>query len=181
MKIEKTRFLLHDPYYWKAIFQSKPSLLPPIQVLLINKPIRLEYINTSSKFTHALEQMLERAIVSKFEEWRKGNVTRWNRLCSRSLKTLLSRFEQDIIAGISIGTSIQESAEISSIARVYKMTGHPINIPYTDVGALLSVIFNSDVHSNISTGVEFALAIHCEGYPGKFVSVWIFLASLVRA
>jgi coiled-coil and C2 domain-containing protein 2A len=88
--------------------------------------------------------------------------------------------EVDVVGGISIGSSIQESNEMASIARVYQMTGHPINVPYTDVGALLSVIYNSDVHSNISTGVEFALAVHCHGYPGKFVSVWIFLAALVR-
>jgi coiled-coil and C2 domain-containing protein 2A len=124
--------------------------------------------------------MLEKAIVTKFEEWRKGNVTRWNRLCSRSLKTLLTRFEQDVVAKSPISDSILSSSEMSSIARVYKLTGHPINVPYTDSGALLGVIFNSDIHSNVSTGVEFALGIHCHGYPGRIVSVWVFLASLVR-
>jgi coiled-coil and C2 domain-containing protein 2A len=145
------------------------------------KPIRIEYTNTTSKSIKDLEANLERTIVTKFESWRNGKVTRWNRLCSRSLKTVLGRFEQDVISNCSIGSSIEESTEIASIARVYKMTGHPLNMPFTDTDTILNAIYYSDLHSNVTNGVEFALAIHCHGYPGKFISVWIFLASLVRS
>ena len=86
-----------------------------------------------------------------------------------------------MISDISLASSIRDSSEMASIARVYKMNGHPINVTYTDVASLLSVIHNTDMHSAITSGVEFALAIHCHGYPGKFVSVWVFLASLVRS
>lgn len=130
--------------------------------------------------------MLEKTIIQKVEEWRKGNITRWNRfaelirLCSRTLKTLISKFESDVVSGISLSTSVNESPEIASISRVYKINGNPLNVPYTDCAALLAAIHNTDLHSNLSA-VEFALAVHCNGYPGKFVSVWIFFVSLVRS
>ena len=103
-----------------------------------------------------------------------------SRLCSRSFKKIISRFEEDIIAGVDLKDNIQQSGELNSVTRVYKLCGHPINLPFTDINALCNAIYHRDIHSNITNGVEFALAIHCNAYAGKFISVHVFLASLVR-
>ncbi|KAJ3328784.1 Protein cc2d2b, partial [Kappamyces sp. JEL0680] len=169
-------FHLDDPLAWKpfnyknALFETLPSIQPAI----------LEYKPLNEKWLQELEQAVEKCIVASFEGWRKGNVTRWNRLCSRSFKTLLSKFEEEIVAGIDLSASIQQSKELDSICKVYKLTGHPISMPYTDGAALCNALFHRDIHSNVTSGVEFALGVHCYGYPGQFVNVHVFVASLVR-
>lgn len=90
------------------------------------------------------------------------------------------RFENDVIHGIPISERLGSSPELVSIHSVYKMTGLPINLPYTDIAAACAAVYNTAVHTNQSVGAEFALAVHCHGYPGKVTSVWIFIASLVR-
>lgn len=86
-----------------------------------------------------------------------------------------------MIAGVDLTASITQSTELEAIAKVYELSGHPINMPYTDVAAICNALFQKDVHSNVGNGVEFSLAVHCVGYPGKFVSVHVFLASLIRS
>lgn len=103
------------------------------------------------------------------------------RLCSRSFKTLIARFEDDPIAGVDLVSSIQDSSELNSISRVYKLSGHPISVPYTDGMAICNAIQSRGIHENVQNGVEFAIAVHCIGYPGRFVNVHVFLASLVRS
>ncbi len=51
--------------------------------LLSVQPAILEYKQPSVKWIADLEQAIERLIVTKFEDWRKGNVTRWNRYVFR--------------------------------------------------------------------------------------------------
>lgn len=140
----------------------------------------LSYEEVSKKWCSDLEWKLEKAIVSKFEEWRKGNVTRWNRLCSRSLKALISRFEENILGEVPLSKIILDSSELSSIGKVYKLNGHPINLPYTDIPSACDAIFNTEIHTNVSQGVEFALAVHVDGYTSHIASVWIFLTSLLK-
>ncbi len=36
------------------------------------------------------------------------------------------------------------------------------------------------VHLNREPGVEFALAVHVEPYPNTVMSVWVYVASMVR-
>ncbi|KAJ3274699.1 Coiled-coil and C2 domain-containing protein 2A [Terramyces sp. JEL0728] len=173
---DKIKYNLSDTSCWKPFFGhgvQKPSY-GSIQ------PALLAYEEVSKKWCANLEWKLERAIVSRFEEWRKGNITRWNRLCSRSLKALISRFEENIIAEISLSKTILDSSELNSIGKVYKLNGHPINLPYTDIATVCDAIFNTEMHTNVSAGVEFALAVHVDGYSSHIASVWIFLTSLLK-
>jgi hypothetical protein len=60
------------------------------------------------------------------------------------------------------------------------MIGFPLNAPFTDIHAILNIVRNTDVHSNSEKGIEFAVAVHCISFPGRFVSVWIYVASLKK-
>lgn len=175
-RLDKTVLDVDDPTCWRPF---NPTQFSP--GLASIQPALLEYRQPSVKWIADLEQAIERLVVTKFEEWRKGSVTRWNRLCSRSFKTLITRFEDDIIAGIDLAASIQDSNELNSISRVYKLSGHPLCMPYTDGMAICNAIQSRGIHENVQNGVEFALAVHCVGYPGRFVYVHVFLASLVRS
>ncbi|KAJ3318484.1 Coiled-coil and C2 domain-containing protein 2A [Boothiomyces sp. JEL0866] len=173
---DKLKYNFADTSCWKPFFSNgaqKPSLTS------IQPPL-ITYEEVSKKWCSDLEWKLEKAIVGKFEEWRKGNVTRWNRLCSRSLKALISRFEENILGEISLTKIILDSSELSSIGKVYKLNGHPINLPYTDIPSACDAVFNTEIHTNVSQGVEFALAVHVDGYTSHIASVWIFLTSLLK-
>jgi hypothetical protein len=103
-----------------------------------------------------------------------------SRLCSRSFKVILQRLESDLINGIPISSILQDSRELASLKTVYTMTGFPLNTTFTDIKAILSLVNNTDVHSNSDKGIEFAVAVSCTGYPGRFISVWIYVASLTK-
>lgn len=124
--------------------------------------------------------MIERHVITAFEEWRQGQVTRWNRVCSRSCKSIISRFEQDYISGVSLSKTLLLSPELGSIQNVYEISGFPLNFCFTDLEAISSAVHNTSIHTHVANGIEFALAVHCVGYPQQLVSVWIYVASLTR-
>ena len=102
------------------------------------------------------------------------------RLCSRSFKTVLPLLENDLMAGIPISSTLQESRELSTLKSVYNIIGFPLNTTYTDIDASLALVHNTGIHSNADRGIEFAVSVHCIGYPGRFISVWIYLCSLKK-
>ena len=124
--------------------------------------------------------MIERNLVSYFEECRQGAVTRWNRLCSRSCKTLLSRFEKDVLCDVDLAQTLGLSSELTAIHNVYTISGFPLHFCWTDVEAICAKVHNTCIHTQSGAGIEFALAVHCVGYANNITSVWVYVASLTR-
>ncbi|EDL94187.1 rCG57684 [Rattus norvegicus] len=60
------------------------------------------------------------------------------------------------------------------------VTGFPIQMPYTDVQAVIDAVYQTGVHSSEFPQTEFALAVYIHPYPNNILSVWIYLASLAR-
>ncbi len=60
------------------------------------------------------------------------------------------------------------------------MSGFPINMAYTELEPLVEAVFATGVHRNETNDVEFALAVHIHPYPSSVLSVWVYVASLVR-
>ncbi|KAI8896326.1 hypothetical protein BC833DRAFT_104494 [Globomyces pollinis-pini] len=174
--LQKVSFKLEDSNLWKAFHGPHFPAMSHVSI----QPPTLTYEEVSPSWLTELELHIERNVIAKFETFRIGNVTKWNRLCSKTLKTILSTLESDLVCGISLTDKLLKSKDMVSISRVYKVNGHPLNMPYTDVAAICKAVHNTEIHSNISNGVEFGLGISCHAYPGKFVSVWIFLVSLIR-
>ena len=172
-KFQDIQFQLNNSQLWAALFDSATDM-PSIQ-----SPT-LSYRKIKANWIAELEISIERFIVDKFESWRRGIPTRWNRMASKTLKQLLTKFEAQTVAGISIDQIVTQSVELAQLKKLYKIQGLPLNIAYTDVPACSEKVFNTDVHLNVNNGVEFSLAVHCHGYAGSFTSVWIFICSLVR-
>jgi coiled-coil and C2 domain-containing protein 2A len=124
--------------------------------------------------------LIERCLVTKIEEWRDHRITRWNRLSSRAFKVLIQKFEADVLDGIDISAHTAYRKEISQLRAVYQVNGFPLNLVYTDIDAIIEAVYNTDVHSCADPLVEFSIAVSCTGYPGKFVSVWVYIANLTR-
>ena len=60
------------------------------------------------------------------------------------------------------------------------MSGFPINMPFTDVDAIVETVNATGVHSNESSDMEFALAVYVHPYPNSVLSVWVYVASLIK-
>lgn len=46
--------------------------------------------------------------------------------------------------------------------------------------SIIDSVYATGVHEFASSDVEFALAVHVQPYPNNVLSVWIYVASLVR-
>ena len=62
----------------------------------------------------------------------------------------------------------------------HKVCGFPLHFSFGDIEQLTEAITATGVHLNHDPGVEFALAVHVEPYPCAVMSVWVYVASLVK-
>ena len=60
------------------------------------------------------------------------------------------------------------------------MTGFPINLSYTEIDPLVEAVYSTGVHNIDTADVEFAIAVYIHPYPCSVMSVWIYVASLVK-
>ncbi len=61
-----------------------------------------------------------------------------------------------------------------------QVCGFPLHSAFTDVETLVEALASTGVHLNREPGVEFALAVYVEAYPNTVMSVWVYVASMVR-
>lgn len=62
----------------------------------------------------------------------------------------------------------------------FQVSGFPLNMPFTDITAVTEEVFSTGVHAHESSDVEFALAVYMHPYPNNVLSVWVYVASLIR-
>ncbi|TNN24325.1 Coiled-coil and C2 domain-containing protein 2A [Liparis tanakae] len=93
-------------------------------------------------------------------EWRPRHPTRWNRYCTTTLKQFLPKLEQ------SGGRDI---------------SGFPLHLPFSEIRPIVEAVHSTGVHNAHASNVEFALAVYVHPYPNNVLSVWVYLASLVRS
>ncbi|NXA27741.1 C2D2B protein, partial [Ibidorhyncha struthersii] len=61
-----------------------------------------------------------------------------------------------------------------------QVSGFPIHTPFSEVRRLIEALHSTGVHTIDVSNVEFALAVYIHAYPQNVLSVWIYVASLVR-
>lgn len=62
----------------------------------------------------------------------------------------------------------------------FQVSGFPIHMPFSEVRPLIEAVHSTGVHTIDVSNVEFALAVYIHPYPQSVLSVWIYVASLVR-
>merc|ERR1740123_2357764 len=70
--------------------------------------------------------------------------------------------------------------ELQRIITSHKVCGFPLHFAYSDLETILEGVRGTGVHLNTDPGVEFALSVLVEPYPGSVMSVWVYVASVVR-
>ncbi|XP_069467483.1 protein CC2D2B [Ambystoma mexicanum] len=133
------------------------------------------YVPTNKSMVEDLEKRVERTIKNKLMEWRSKHPTRWNRQCIAIFRKILPKLE------FSNGSSAcVEEIEFKCLQKDYKIAGFPIRLPYTDISSITQAVYNTGVHATEIPNTEFAVSVYIYPYPNNILSVWVYIASLVR-
>ncbi|XP_038171998.1 protein CC2D2B [Arvicola amphibius] len=157
--------------FWKQLL---PKDFPGTKAQSV-QPEEIIYSDTNKSMVEDLKSRLERALKCKMMEWRPKHPTRWNRQCTSVLRQILPKLEF-----YSGSFASFEDSELERLLQFYWVTGFPIQMPYTDVQSVIDAVYQTGIHSSEFPQTEFALAVYIHPYPNNILSVWVYLASLVR-
>ncbi|KFO95909.1 Coiled-coil and C2 domain-containing protein 2A, partial [Calypte anna] len=165
-------FDINKPKFWKSFFSR--SL--PYPGLYSVQPEELVYQHSDKAAAVELQGRIEKILKEKIMEWRPRHLTRWNRYCTSTLRNFLPLLEQNQ------GKDVEDDhqAELQKQLGDYRVSGFPIHRPFSEVGPLIEAVHSTGVHAISASNVEFALAVYIHPYPQNVLSVWIYVASLVR-
>uniref|UniRef100_H0XWW8 Coiled-coil and C2 domain containing 2B n=1 Tax=Otolemur garnettii TaxID=30611 RepID=H0XWW8_OTOGA len=158
--------------FWKQLL---PKNFPETKVQSI-QPEEINYTETNKAMVEDLKNRIERTLKCKMMEWRSQHPTRWNRQCTSILRQILPKLE----LGMERFASSEEESEFEKLLQLYWVVGFPIQMPYTDLQSVIDAVYQTGIHSSEFPQTEFALAVYIHSYPNNILSVWVYLASLVR-
>ena len=78
---------------------------------------------------------------------------------------------------------VMSSSKLSSKENAFnncQVCGFPLHFGYSDLESIIEAVKATGVHLDRDPGVEFSLAVMVEPYPGSVMSVWVYVASIVR-
>uniref|UniRef100_A0A3Q1BCK6 C2 domain-containing protein n=1 Tax=Amphiprion ocellaris TaxID=80972 RepID=A0A3Q1BCK6_AMPOC len=151
---------------WKPFF-SRSFSHPGLSSV---QPEELVYRRTDKAAAAELQDRIEKILKEKVMEWRPRHPTRWNRYCTTTLKQFLPKLE------MSRGQDVTEGHRHD----LKRISGFPLHLPFCEIRPIIEAVYSTGVHSVQVSNVEFALAVYVHPYPNNVLSVWVYLASLVR-
>ncbi|XP_051232359.1 coiled-coil and C2 domain-containing protein 2A isoform X2 [Dicentrarchus labrax] len=157
---------------WKPFF-SRTFSHPGLSSV---QPDELVYRRTDKAAAAELQDRIEKILKEKIMEWRPRHPTRWNRYCTTTLKQFLPKLE------LSGGRDMAEGHrhELQSLLGDNRISGFPLHMPFSEIRPIIEAVYSTGVHHVQASNVEFALAVYVHPYPNNVLSVWVYLASLVR-
>ncbi|XP_070118770.1 coiled-coil and C2 domain-containing protein 2A isoform X14 [Equus caballus] len=168
----RINFDITKPKLWKSFFSR--SL--PYPGLSSVQPEELIYQRTDKAAAAELQDRIEKILKEKIMDWRPRHLTRWNRYCTSTLRHFLPLLER------SQGEDVEDDhrAELLKQLGDYRFSGFPLHMPYSELKPLIEAVYSTGVHNIDVPNVEFALAVYIHPYPKNVLSVWIYVASLIR-
>ncbi|XP_053178319.1 coiled-coil and C2 domain-containing protein 2A [Scomber japonicus] len=157
---------------WKPFF-SRSFSHPGLSSV---QPEELVYRRSDKAAATELQSRIEKILKEKIMEWRPRHPTRWNRYCTSTLKQFLPKLE------LSGGRDVAEGHrhELQSLLGDNRISGFPLHLPFSEIRPIIEAVYSTGVHNVQASNVEFALAVYVHPYPNNVLSVWVYLASLVR-
>uniref|UniRef100_A0A672YAS7 Coiled-coil and C2 domain containing 2A n=1 Tax=Sphaeramia orbicularis TaxID=375764 RepID=A0A672YAS7_9TELE len=157
---------------WKPFF-SRSFSNPGLSSV---QPEQLVYRRIDKGAAAELQDRIEKILKEKIMEWRPRHPTRWNRYCTSTLKQFLPKLE------MSGGQDLAEGHrhELQSLLGDHRISGFPLHLPFSEIRPIIEAVYSTGVHNVQASNVEFALAVYVHPYPSNVLSVWVYLASLIR-
>ncbi|XP_022422688.1 coiled-coil and C2 domain-containing protein 2A isoform X1 [Delphinapterus leucas] len=168
----RMNFDVTKPKLWKSFFSRRL----PYPGLSSVQPEELIYQRTDKVAAAELQDRIEKILKEKIMDWRPRHLTRWNRYCTSTLRHFLPLLERNH------GEDVEDDhrAELLKQLGDYRFSGFPLHMPYSEVKPLIEAVYSTGVHNTDAPNVEFALAVYIHPYPKNVLSVWIYVASLIR-
>ncbi|XP_060004469.1 coiled-coil and C2 domain-containing protein 2A isoform X1 [Lagenorhynchus albirostris] len=168
----RMNFDVTKPKLWKSFFSRRL----PYPGLSSVQPEELIYQRTDNVAAAELQDRIEKILKEKIMDWRPRHLTRWNRYCTSTLRHFLPLLERNH------GEDVEDDhrAELLKQLGDYRFSGFPLHMPYSEVKPLIEAVYSTGVHNTDAPNVEFALAVYIHPYPKNVLSVWIYVASLIR-
>lgn len=157
---------------WKPFFS--PSF--PNTGLLGKQLERLVYQPPDKEAAVELQKRIEKTVRDKFMEWRPRQPTHWNRHCIGVLRELLPKLERSERECMAE----RHGHKLQELLGDTRISGFPLHQPFSDMEHVIKAVQSTGVHNTQAPNVEFALAVYVHPYPNSVLSVWVYLASLVR-
>jgi coiled-coil and C2 domain-containing protein 2A len=168
----RIKYNVDDAKLWRPFFEkSNKNKFESIQ------PEILMFKTTDPKFVKDLEIKIESKLRDKITNWRPRYITKIHRYVSGALRQILTTMEKSHRETLS---SQKEPEELEQYQKTYRISGFPINLPYSNMNSIFEAVYATQVHSIPTNDVEFALAVCVVPYPNTILSVWIYVASLIR-
>nr|XP_032806201.1 coiled-coil and C2 domain-containing protein 2A isoform X2 [Petromyzon marinus] len=168
----RMNFAVSNASLWKPFFTRSFPIpnLPSVQ------PAELNHVPPDKTSAMELQARIEKILKERMMEWRPRQPTRWNRHVTAALRDLLPALER----GMGRAVEEQHRAELAHTLADYRVSGFPIHMAFTELQRLVEAVYGSGVHSIDLPGTEFALAVYVHPYANHVMSVWVYVASLVR-
>lgn len=168
----RINFNVNDTTCWKPFFHSGYTN-PGLSSVQVDS---LSYIPTDNSYVIDLQEKIEKTLKTKVTEWRRKYLTRWNRYFTQNIRSLLPKLEENRGSVILA----EHLNEMEHQWGSYKVSGFPINLPFTELSNIVEFVYATGVHNNDASNIEFALAVYIHAYPNNVLSVWIYIASLIK-
>nr|XP_046214904.1 protein CC2D2B-like isoform X1 [Oncorhynchus gorbuscha] len=139
-------------------------------------PTEIKYRPPQIELANHLQRRLEIKLKSCVMDWRSPHPTRWSPRCAAMLSEVMQKLERNPASD----TIALEIDRLLDTMKDYKVTGFPIHMAYQDMSTVIEAVYNTRIHSTEIPGTEFALSTYIHPYPNHILSVWIFLATLVK-
>ena len=178
----RIRWTLNASSDWKPLF-GRSFGNPGLSSV---QPSDLTMTDPNQKEAKQLKDRLERTLRDSLMNLRNKicmRTTTMNFKGSAVLRKLLPGLEASrggLSSDHEYSNTDHHLAELERIAASYKICGFPLHSPFLDTETLIESVAATGVHLNKEPGVEFSLAVHVEPYPCNVMSVWIYVASLIR-
>ncbi|XP_041986282.1 coiled-coil and C2 domain-containing protein 2A [Aricia agestis] len=153
---------------WQPVFNKPLFVIRPMIETLYNPPNEVEELRIA----------LESKIKNKIQKWRSQTKTVWNRYCSGLLRETLPQWEY--WAFNSANPRPNPDHRLKQLMVTYKICGFPLNMPYANAKQITSRVKSTAIHVNDDPNMEFGLAVEVFPYPNNVLSVWVYLASIVK-
>ncbi|KAI5945893.1 Coiled-coil and C2 domain-containing protein 2A [Manis javanica] len=165
-------FDVTKPKLWKSFFSRRL----PYPGLSSIQPEELIYQHTDKVAAAELQDRIEKILKEKIMDWRPRHLTRWNRYCTSTLRHFLPLLER------SQGEDVEDDHRRELLKQLgdYRFSGFLLHMPYSELKPLIEAVYSTGVHNINVPNVEFALAVYIHPYPKNVLSVWIYVASLIR-
>lgn len=166
-------FDLSNGRLWKPFFgkTKQGSQFESVQ------PERLNYVETNKRSVTELETRITNRLTEKLQEWRKHKRTRFYRYSVSVLRDILAEMEKN--KEMRDDQTIID-ARLADLLKSYRVSGFPLNMPYTSMDAILEAVHATQVHAIPSNDIEYIIAVNIIPYPNTVLSVWIYIAVLSK-